>query len=176
MYHPQLLRGLVVMNAPHPAVFFRELDFAQALRMLYVGLAQIPIVPEATLKASGGMPLVWAMRYLSGATNPFSEDIVRIYRKMWSKPKVLTSMLAYYRAALFGNSPLWEGNRAVRVPTLMIWGMRDLVLGGDRFIENLAPWVEEAKIQRIEEAGHWVQQERPKQVNIYIERFLAGES
>ncbi len=172
MYHPQMLRGLVAMNAPHPGVFFRELDFAQGLRMFYVALAQIPLLPEAILRATAGRPFMWSMRYLAGPHDPFPEEVLAVYRRMWFKPGVLTSMLNYYRAALFGTPPLWKGNRRVQVPGLMIWGRKDPVLGDDRFTEDLTPWVEEVRVRDVKDAGHWVQQERPGVVNELVRSFL----
>ncbi len=53
MHHSESLRSLIVLNAPHPAAFDRELKrlSSQWLRSWYAILFQFPAVPEAALSA-----------------------------------------------------------------------------------------------------------------------------
>jgi pimeloyl-ACP methyl ester carboxylesterase len=62
-------------------------------------------------------------------------------------------------------------------PACFIAGSRDAVL---RFvpnvdlIENMKRWVDDLRVCKIiEGAGHWIQQERPQQVNAALLKFLA---
>lgn len=51
---PELFHSVVILNAPHPAVYVRELrrNPRQLLRSWYVLVNQLPLVPEAALRAS----------------------------------------------------------------------------------------------------------------------------
>ena len=49
MHHPGVVSSLVIMNAPQPRAFRRELthNWAQKRRSWYIGLFQLPWLPEA---------------------------------------------------------------------------------------------------------------------------------
>jgi pimeloyl-ACP methyl ester carboxylesterase len=66
----------------------------------------------------------------------------------------------------------------ITVPACFIAGSRDKVL---RFVpdvdlvENMKRWTDDLRVcELIEGAGHWIQQERPAQVNAALLRFLAS--
>jgi pimeloyl-ACP methyl ester carboxylesterase len=100
----------------------------------------------------------------------------------WSQPGALTAMLNWYRASSVIVPPpsvtvpipdwLLGAFPRIRIPTLVIWGMRDTALlpvqldGLDRLVEDLA-------IVRIPEAGHFAPWEAGEQVAQALEGFLA---
>ena len=49
MWHPERVERLVILNAPHPAAYLRELrrSFDQPLRSWYTAFFQLPWLPEA---------------------------------------------------------------------------------------------------------------------------------
>ena len=51
MHHPEVVEKLVVMNAPHPATYSREIreNPAQQRKSWYVGFFQLPLLPEELL-------------------------------------------------------------------------------------------------------------------------------
>ncbi len=70
-----------------------------------------------------------------------------------------------------------SGARITR-PACFIAGSRDKVL---RFVpnvdlvENMKRWVDDLRVcEIIEGAGHWIQQERPAEVNLLLGKFLRG--
>ena len=65
---PELLARLVVINAPHPALFYRELkhDPAQLLSSSYAGFFQVRGLSEATLRAFDFA----ALRAMGGGMRP----------------------------------------------------------------------------------------------------------
>jgi pimeloyl-ACP methyl ester carboxylesterase len=54
---------------------------------------------------------------------------------------------------------------------MVIWGERDLFL-----VPELArpdpDWVPDARVERLPDASHWVQQDRPERVNALLLGFL----
>ena len=68
----------------------------------------------------------------------------------------------------------WQG-ATVRQPALFIAGTRDPVLAGKRglaSVEHMTTVVPHVKKLLIEGAGHWIQQERPREVNAALLEFL----
>ena len=83
----------------------------------------------------------------------------------------------YYRA-LLRRRP--RGVRAlvrrrIEAPVLVIWGERDPYLGRE-LAEPPREWVPDARVERIPDAGHWVQCERAERVNELLIRFLREAS
>jgi len=170
--HPDMLDRLVIINAPHPTVFGRELreNPAQQQASQYMLMFRSPAA-EATLSANGYAALVNALGV--------SGDDKDAYVSAWSQPGALTGGLNYYRAARIGPpqpgepvSDITPQPLMVRVPTLVIWGEKDTALltgnldGLDRYVPALT-------VRRIPDATHWVVREKPADVNRMIREFLA---
>ncbi|MBF6591479.1 MAG: alpha/beta hydrolase [Ktedonobacterales bacterium] len=178
MAHPERLERLVIINAPHPAIFLRELrdNPAQQQASQYMLVFRSPQA-EAILSANTYAALL-------GNLFPMTNEDRAAYIAAWSQPGALTGGLNYYRAARIGPatgeeppdpSGLLPDATAlvVHVPTLVIWGERDTALltgnldGLDAYVPNLT-------IERIPDGSHWVVHERPAPVNAAIRRFLAA--
>jgi len=70
----------------------------------------------------------------------------------------------------------WQ-NATIEMPALFIAGTRDPVIAGKRgarAIEQMELAVPNVKKVLIEGAGHWIQQERPLEVNAALREFLQG--
>jgi len=170
MSHPEVVRRLAILNAPHPA---RMLEGFRTLRQLrkswYMFIFQLPVLPEHAL-ARDGFSL--AKRTLRDGSAPGSfsdEDLVR-YVAAWSQPGALTAMINYYRA-VFRQSPRAHTARirTIEAPTLVIWGQRDQHLGAE-LAEPRRSLVPDVRVERLPQAGHFVQHDAPERVN----ELLAG--
>lgn len=169
MLHPDVVSRLVVLNAPHPAPFFRELkrSWSQKLRMAYQLFFQLPRVPEFTMRRFRFAFLRIGLRRMGR----FRADEIERYVEAWSKPGALTGMANYYRAVprsrRSGSLPL----RPITIPTLLIWGERDPV-----FIravtENFDDMVPNLRIERLARAGHFVQTDAAERVGELLVGFL----
>ena len=62
----------------------------------------------------------------------------------------------------------------VRVPTLMIWGERDVALTPGN-LDGLDAYVPDLTIRRIPDGTHWVVHEQPALVNGAIREFIARQ-
>ena len=172
MHHPEVVEQLIVMNAPHPAAYLREIrsNPAQQRRSWYVGFFQLPIVPEALL---GHDPIESAGRFFrQGAVNQeaFSSFDIHVMASALAQPGALTGMLNWYRAAARDRSAL-ESLRPIDRPTLLIWAEDDVALGRS-LTYGLEPWISNLKIHYIPRCGHWVQNEAPDEVNAQLLEFL----
>lgn len=81
-------------------------------------------------------------------------------------------MLNWYRA-LVRCRPQLPADPRVTVPTLVIWGAEDRFLGREMAAQS-AEFCADGRLIVMEGATHWVQHERPDQVNELIAGFLWG--
>lgn len=168
---PDAMRGLVILNAPHPAAFLRELRRpAQLLRSWYAIAAQLPWLPEATLRAFD-FALLRKLWDASAGRNGMSDADLAMYRSAFERPGALEAALAYYRAAGRGlRGERRPGSSKVSAPTLVLWGLRDPALS-PRLTEGLDRWVADLQLEILPRAGHWVHLDRPDGVNRAIIAF-----
>src|SRR5581483_6343170 len=94
--HPELLDRLIIVNAPHPAIFQRELtqNPEQQRASSYMLLFRDPKA-ERVLSEND-------YARLFNMTFPMSEEERAAYLAAWSQPGALTGGLNYYRAARLG--------------------------------------------------------------------------
>ncbi len=184
MAHPERLRKLVIVNAPHPGVFEREIreNPAQQKASRYMLTFRSPEA-EQILSADHYARMVEMFRRELG--DRFTDADQAAYVEAWAQPGALTCGLNYYRAAAVGppatdGAPAkgFEGERSrltVSVPTLVIWGEKDrALLPGN--LDGLHRFVPDLTIRRIPDGSHWVVHEQPELVNRLIRDFLAAAS
>lgn len=165
---PERLEKLVVINAPHPAVFARELlnNPSQRRASAYVALFRSPLA-EPLLRA-GRFALLRGAVFDGAARGAFSQEDQRRYLEAWSRTGVLTGGLNYYRAARFVPA---EAVQPIPTPTLVLWGVKDTALLPGN-LEGLAEYVPNLTVQRIPGGTHWVVHEQPEIINAAIREFL----
>ncbi len=180
--HPDTLDKLVIINAPHPGVFARELkdNPAQQKASQYMLMFRSEKAEE-TLSANNYAFLVSAVLGSGLKNGTFNEDDKKAYIAAWSQPGALTGGLNYYRAARIGppegetsssgNFAMDPSKLMVNVPTLVIWGEKDTALLTGN-LEGLDQFVPKLTIKRIPEGTHWVIHEKPAEVNGYIREFI----
>jgi len=176
--HPEMLQKLVIINAPHPTVFVRELanNPEQQKASSYFNLFNSPQA-EPVLSANNYAAMLQAF---GSALN--EQDRER-YLASWNQPGGLTGGLNYYRAAQL-RSPAGgtAGTPAsslqpiapITTPTLVIWGEKDTALLTGN-LEGLDQYVMRLTIQRIPDASHWVVHEKPALVIQFMRDFLKSE-
>ncbi|HEU5229624.1 MAG TPA: alpha/beta hydrolase, partial [Ktedonobacteraceae bacterium] len=174
MRYPEMTERLIVLNAPHPWAFARELRTFKQLRMSwYMFFFQLPWLPEYLLGLNRAAMLVRVLAATAVQKSAFPPDVQERYRDAMSKPGALTSGINYYRAT-FRRVRTPTGTRpdtTISAPTLLIWGEQDIALGPG-LTQGLERWVPDLQLKRIPDSGHWVQQEKPEAVNTLILEFL----
>ena len=173
--HPQRLAKLVMINSPHPYLFWRELtnNPAQQKASEYMNVFRLPKA-ERVLSDNGYQRLLTAFGHLPEA---WRKELVGA----WSQPGALTGGLNFYRA-----SPLYPPTAddpgakkfqfkpedfMVRVPTLVLWGDRDTALLPG-CVEGLSQCVPDLKLVRVPDASHWIVHEKLDMVCREIGAFV----
>jgi long-chain acyl-CoA synthetase len=113
-----------------------------------------------------------------------AQDIVTRLPTQWAEP-LRQYLPVKYNAPFFvmkrmylDNVAVWDGKKIlpqVKVPTLVILGVRDLVFEQSRY-EEVADLIPGAQLAKIPVSAHMVQLERADAVNRAIQRFIGGES
>jgi pimeloyl-ACP methyl ester carboxylesterase len=176
IFHSEVVDRLAILNAPHPAAYLRELSQnpSQWLRSWYIALFQVRGLAEWLLTRGNGRGVADILRGSAADPGTFSAADLAAYRRAVSRPGAARAMLAYYRALWSADrEELRERPRVVTSPTLLIWGMNDVALVPD-LTDHLDDWVPGVRVERIADASHWVQHERPELVNRLLLDHLWG--
>jgi pimeloyl-ACP methyl ester carboxylesterase len=180
--HPEMLEKLVIINAPHPALFGRLLssDKAQQQASQYMLMFRSPQA-EAALSANNHATLVNIVLGEGLKNGVFTEEDKAAYLKAWSQPGALTGGLNYYRAnevgppaagqAASGNFAVDPNSLTVKTPTLVVWGEKDTALLTQN-LDGLDQYVPHLTVKRIPDGSHWVIHEKRDAVNREIRAFL----
>jgi epoxide hydrolase 4 len=180
MMRPDVVERLVVMNCPHLKRFSEELrrNPRQMLKSWYMLFFQIPALPEALLRSKNYAILDRSMRENAAQKDAFSAADLAYFHDAFRNPYSITAAINYYRANVRSGFMARAGennwiDRKIAAPTLVIWGEQDFALGKE-LTYNMEPlFAGPFELKYIPDAGHWVQQERPEQVNEYLRPFLA---
>lgn len=169
---PDAFGRLAILNAPHPNRF-RELlrRPAQLARSWYVGAVQLPWVPEWLLRRGDHAALVAALRAEHARPGALTRADEAVYRAALRMPGAVHAALSYYRAAARRPRHALAAPRTTPHPTLVLWGMRDGALVRAN-VDGLERWVPDVRVERVEEARHFVQWDAPARVNAALVAFL----
>ena len=186
--HPELLERLVIIDAPPPFTWNRDLRESPRQRdavNYMVELSKPSPGPEEMLAANDFAMVREIMGRIGGAGATLTEEEWDAYREAWSQPGALRGGLNYYRAARMGEQVAAGGvpeeymrkitERTVDVPTLVIWGENDRALL-PTLTRGLIEWVPRLRVEVLKGAGHWVPYERPDEVNRLIREFVGVAS
>ncbi|MCF8149239.1 MAG: alpha/beta hydrolase [Burkholderiaceae bacterium] len=180
--HPQYVKKLVIINAPHTVPFARALasDPVQQEASRYMLLLRHAKAERVLQENDYARLLAMFSRTVDGHC-ALSEEEIPLYREAWSQAGALTGALNLYRASpLYPPTADDPGAAAlkldpvaltVHVPTLVIWGEADTALGAV-LLDGLEALVPDLRIRRIAEGSHWVIHEQPRQVSAAIREFL----
>jgi pimeloyl-ACP methyl ester carboxylesterase len=164
---PDVVDRLAILNAPHPAIFRRELGRLEQLKKSWYMFAfQLPGFPERRLQERE--TLVRTFRGWSRRREHFDDATIDRYVEAVRVPGAARAMVDYYRAGLRhmpGPVP------RIDAETLVIWGMDDRALGPGLLV-GLDAHVARLRIERIPGASHWVAQDAPERVNALLLDFL----
>jgi pimeloyl-ACP methyl ester carboxylesterase len=156
------LRRLVVMNAPHPAIWRLAMDNDPEQRKLsaYVRFMGIPWLPELSIRLGSYRGLVDPLK---DSLNPPSREDIERYRAAWSQPYALTGMINWYRALLRRKfaAPL---PASISVPTTIIWGLMDKY-ARPTLAEASRDLCTNAILTVFPTATHWVAHDEADRVN-----------
>ncbi len=147
--HPDRLRSLTSVSTPHPRAFASSLWRSSQLgRSWYLGLFQVPQVPERLLTLRDGTLL---RRMLRGTGLPAASAAGCVEAML--RPGALAAAISYYRA-LTPRRAAAVGS--ITVPTLYVWGTNDIALGPVAARATAAQVEGPYRFEVMDGAGHWI--------------------
>jgi pimeloyl-ACP methyl ester carboxylesterase len=168
---PERVRKLVVFNVAHPQVYRSpppEQAGSQTIGW-FRAFFQLPWLPELIARSGNW----WLLeRYLVRSSRPgtFAEPAMRYYKHAWSYQNAIHSMIDWYRAS--HRHPVdVSGAPPLRLPVRIVWGQRD-VFNDPRLGAPSLAFCENAKLVRLENAGHWLLHEEPAETSRLLVEFF----
>ena len=169
MWHPDRLRSVTSIATPHPAAFRRALlTSSQLLRSWYFLMFQLPRVPEWVAASKRGRPRFRQAFLRSG----LPEDKLDEYLAVFDDPDAPTCIFNWYRGVAF--TPPSEISHTVTVPTLYIYGARDVALGSKAAALTANYASGPYRYEHLDEASHWIPEQAPDTVVRLLLEHLAG--
>jgi pimeloyl-ACP methyl ester carboxylesterase len=182
--YPELLERLVIIDAPPPFTWNRDLRESPKQRdavNYMLEFSKPSPEPEEMMAANDFALMDNLMVRIGGRGAQLSDEVRSIYHEAWGQPGALRGGLNYYRAARMGEQVAAGGvpeeymkkikGQTVEVPTLVIWGENDPALLPS-LTRGLGEWVPHLRVEIVKGAGHWVPYERPDEVNALIRGFV----
>jgi pimeloyl-ACP methyl ester carboxylesterase len=197
MYHPEMLEKLVIVNAPHPFIFEREMKENPVQRWgsnytfafnNYDGFKWDEMLSKNDF--AGLTQGILGEQIKSGR---YTDADVAAWKKAWSVPGALNAGLEYYRANHL-NPPFnethpadkiptsWSGKEVtegaksttIQVPTLVIWGLLDTALQQGN-LSDMQKWVPNVHFKLYPKDTHWVSISKSAEVTQDIRDFVEGK-
>nr|WP_137676142.1 alpha/beta hydrolase [Parerythrobacter lutipelagi] len=186
--HAGMMNGRVtraiIANAPHP-VLFPELLYTnrqQREASQYFSMFRDP-ANDPMIRQHGLAPLL--MKAFEGkVASKLEEEEQAAMLQDWSDPDAAFGMLNYYRASPITVPPV-DAPYALpddytpyplpklAIPTLVIWAMEDEALPAAN-LDRLGEVIEDPKVAKVPDCGHFVQWETPEAFNAAMEDFLTA--
>jgi pimeloyl-ACP methyl ester carboxylesterase len=177
-HQPERWRRLVTMAVPPTPVAGGALlsNFEQQKRSWYYFFLQLPFAEMVV----GADDMAFIERLWGDWSPGFdgSDDLVYV-KEALRDPANLAAAIGYYRASLNGTQPppqYADAQAAAAtvgpLPTLYLHGADDGCMGVSLAPEAEPLLAEGSEVVIVPDAGHFLQLERPKEVNDHILRFL----
>ena len=163
---PDRVDRLVALSVGHPGNFAPR-SMRQLQLSWYILLFQFPGLAEALIPRDD-----W--RFLKGWARG-TGDLDR-YQRDLGRPGALTAALNWYRAndppmRMLEPTPEFP---KIDMPVLGVWGAKDAALTEESMVDSEkfvgGPW----RYERFDDAGHWLQLERPERLNGLLLEFLSS--
>jgi pimeloyl-ACP methyl ester carboxylesterase len=154
-HHADRLATLTAVSVPHPGAFLRSIVSSnQALKSYYMGLFQLPVLPERFLASGRADALLRKAGMTAEMVQQFHAEIVDY--------GALAGGLGYYRS-IFRASPGQVATK-ITVPTTYVWSDGDVALGHKGAEINPRWMAGPYELDVFKGATHWLLNERPAEL------------
>jgi pimeloyl-ACP methyl ester carboxylesterase len=172
MNHPEVVDRLAILNAAHPRKLSEGLKHpSQLRRSWYFFFFATPGLPEEVVPLRDWHFL---RHFLHEANPPYTDDELALYEEAWAQPGAAAGMINYYRASVRQSQKEAAAKlRPLSAPTLVIWGEQDSYLGSDLAEPDHDDVPNLDRVERLDDASHWVHHDEAERVNQLLIDFFA---
>jgi len=173
--YPEIVEKLIILNSPHPTTYRKKMtsSIMQFLKSWYIFFFQLPYLPERVMFTRDLE--IFNRMFVDDKNNlAISNEDLEAYKYTFSRQGAWTPPINYYRQNLNFSGMAELTNNVlpkIQAPTLIIWGENDLALTRD-FPELARPYINNLTVKYIAKGSHFVQQDKPAEVNAHIADFL----
>ncbi len=176
--HPDRLRDVVAISAPpyNQLIELLRTNPDQRARSSYMWDLRDGDLHTLLTEEGGRRLWRWAYRPLRSLPH-FDGAIDLQFRDALAMPGAVDGGIDWYRAnvppvdEIQAFEPWPSRSATVTVPGLLIWGDDDRTFVPE-FIDALPDYVDDLRVCRLPDTGHWPMIERPAEVNRAIREFL----
>ena len=153
------------LSIPHLGAYGEAIatDPDQQSRSAYIGFFQLPFLPEAIFSFNGFNMMK------TGVYADHGDETLAEYMALFSEPGALTASLNWYRASELANP---EGDFHVQIPTALIWGEHDPVVGESALMAQEKYFQGNLWKTKLD-TGHWLMETHVQEVTVAVLENLA---
>lgn len=184
--HPELIRGLVVVNCTHPRSLVRAVlrcEDWQTFRIPWVPFFEIPWLPERLIANPVGRRLLkLSFTIRQGTPGTMNIPVVNDFVRHFKRSGDIRPPISYYREMVL--TQILPGRRArldaiydnpITVPTTLVWGMKDGALSVEVAKKSYEAAGCPVEWRPLEGVGHFVDLEAPAKLAGEIVRAAARD-
>jgi pimeloyl-ACP methyl ester carboxylesterase len=164
--HPQAVASLTAVSTPHTAALRQALrGRQQRVRMAYIPVLRLPLIPESFIDAAGGI-VAESLLTATGLSPAHAHRDVVALRKVGS-----TGALNWYRA----RGTARRHSAPVAVPVLHVWGDHDPVFTREATELTAEHCTGDYHLLELEGGSHWIPDEHWADVaDLFLEHIAAN--
>ncbi|NER97143.1 MAG: alpha/beta hydrolase [Symploca sp. SIO1B1] len=164
--YPERLLSYVALSVGHPLALVKNLSLESILKSWYLLFNPLPVAIPI-YRAMNGSIFKWVLR-----GHPDKESVVEkfllekkpLYIQVWEKANPIFPFIW---------SSLWQKQLTlVKVPTLGIWSSGDNFMAEKQMSQSGALVQSEWKYIKISKCNHWLQLEKPQEINKHLLEWL----
>lgn len=173
---PSVTDGVVALSAPHPAHLHRTARAALTPTALkHLAFLQLPVLPE---RAFANRSLTTQL-LVEGSYERRSSSELATYETAMAVPFAAHNSIEAVRW-LMRSTPRLDGRRflsvvrrPIAVPAMQVHGAHDAFLRPEGVELDAAALARDLRFEMLDDAGHFLHEERPEQVDRLLLDFLA---
>lgn len=175
--YPTIMDKLIIVNSPHPKGFAKLIgsSWSQHFKSWYMFLYQLPWLPELILRLGDFGLLSKAFVGSDGKTVLTKDELEGLKFYFSTDDNAISGPINYYRSFMkVAKLRIEELPHKITCPTYIIWGRKDPYLS-ESLAEMSVEYVQsQVTVEYIDVGAHFVQLEKPKEVNRLISNFLTS--
>ncbi|WP_371194481.1 alpha/beta fold hydrolase [Glaciecola sp. SC05] len=174
-FYRDLFAKLSILNAAHPTGFTREManNPRQQANSDYI----TDLISEDAFSITSADEHKMLKRLYGGFYKRLTTEQQSAYVNQWSNPHTMKQAFAYYKnmpqlvtQRLRANSDVKLPNIEIKVPTQVLWGMKDTAFVPE-VLNGMEQWIEELSLVKFDDADHWLHHQKIPEVIAHIRKF-----
>jgi haloacetate dehalogenase len=168
--HGKRVRSLTVMDISPTLKMYQSTNMALARAYYHwFFLIQPPPLPEKMIAAMGVKYILGRIGRSQGGLKHFPPAVRRAYARAFNNPRTIHSTCEDYRAAATIDLVHDRKNKTkITMPVLVLWGKQGVI---EALFDCLADYVRGKSL----DCGHFLPEEKPKELLRELRRFLAQQ-